>query len=282
MSRITKNVLMTRNFINVNGGTPKKQGLAPSVGISSSVARFMLTNSNGYIRSLTPAPVVTSNVLSIILLSSLIAPIGETITITGTNFKTGAQVTIGGTQATNVTLISTTSLTCKVPQMTSFGTKLVVVTNPDTTVSNSLNINIVSVLVTIKQSGNDVIAKASGAVNLTGLGFISDNTVANSNIIPGINFLNFNTGLSSSYNLPIHEVKTFGSTVNIIPSSSSSGDVFTLTDITFPTISLPRNYVSNTLLSSTMTFNNKTISEMTLTSGIYSWSWSNGNIQVII
>jgi hypothetical protein len=43
---------------------------------------------------------------------------GETTTLTGTNFKSGANVTIGGTSATSVTVVSTTSITFTTPVKT--------------------------------------------------------------------------------------------------------------------------------------------------------------------
>jgi hypothetical protein len=56
---------------------------------------------------------------------------GTSVTITGTNFVTGATVTIGGTAATSVAVVSATSITATTPAGTA-GAKDVVVTNPDT------------------------------------------------------------------------------------------------------------------------------------------------------
>ena len=53
---------------------------------------------------------------------------GETITLTGTNFQSGANVTIGGTAATSVTVVSSTSITFVTPAKTA-GDYDVVVTN---------------------------------------------------------------------------------------------------------------------------------------------------------
>lgn len=55
---------------------------------------------------------------------------GQAITITGTNFATGATVTIGGVACTNVVVVSATSITCNVPAGT-VGAKNVVVRNSD-------------------------------------------------------------------------------------------------------------------------------------------------------
>ena len=56
---------------------------------------------------------------------------GTAVTITGTNFITGATVTIGGAPATSVIWVSSTSITATTPAGTA-GAKDLVVTNPDT------------------------------------------------------------------------------------------------------------------------------------------------------
>jgi len=55
---------------------------------------------------------------------------GTSVTITGTNFGSGATVSIGGTAATSVTVVSSTSITATTPAHTA-GTVDVVVTNTD-------------------------------------------------------------------------------------------------------------------------------------------------------
>ena len=56
---------------------------------------------------------------------------GTPVTITGTGFQSGATVTIGGVAATNVIVVSATSITAKTPAHAS-GSVSVTVTNPDT------------------------------------------------------------------------------------------------------------------------------------------------------
>ena len=51
-------------------------------------------------------------------------------TITGTNFRTGATVTVGGSSATSVVVVSSTSITCTVPTLGSSGGKDVIIANP--------------------------------------------------------------------------------------------------------------------------------------------------------
>ena len=56
---------------------------------------------------------------------------GTTITITGTNFVSGATVNVGGNACTNVVVVSATSITCTTPAGTA-GPADIVVTNSDT------------------------------------------------------------------------------------------------------------------------------------------------------
>src|SRR5262249_51955559 len=55
---------------------------------------------------------------------------GTFLTITGTNFVTGATVTVGGNNATNVNVVSATSITCNTPAHAAASVP-VVVKNPD-------------------------------------------------------------------------------------------------------------------------------------------------------
>ncbi|HEY7113692.1 MAG TPA: IPT/TIG domain-containing protein [Thermoanaerobaculia bacterium] len=74
-----------------------------------------------------PSPTVTS-----ITPTSGPAAGGTAITITGTNFVSGATVKIGGAAATNVVFNGATSLTCKAPARSAGALYDVVVTNPST------------------------------------------------------------------------------------------------------------------------------------------------------
>ena len=55
---------------------------------------------------------------------------GTTITLTGTNFVSGATVRVGGTAATSVAFVSATQLTARTPAGTA-GARDVQITNPD-------------------------------------------------------------------------------------------------------------------------------------------------------
>ena len=86
-----------------------------------SVAKFVLLNRSGS----NPAPTVTT-----ISPSSGSASGGTAVTITGTGFVAGATVSLGGTAATGVTVVNSTSITATTAAHAA-GTVNVVVTNTD-------------------------------------------------------------------------------------------------------------------------------------------------------
>ena len=86
-----------------------------------SVANFVLLNSSGS----NPAPTVTT-----ISPSSGSTSGGTPVTITGTGFQSGATVSLGGTAATGVTVVSSTSITATTAAHAA-GAVNVVVTNTD-------------------------------------------------------------------------------------------------------------------------------------------------------
>ncbi len=86
-----------------------------------STAAFVLLNGSGS----APAPTVTS-----VSPNSGSIDGGTAVTITGANFVSGATLTVGGTAATDVTVVSSTSITATTPAH-SAGAANVVVTNSD-------------------------------------------------------------------------------------------------------------------------------------------------------
>ena len=68
---------------------------------------------------------------------------GTSVTITGTNFVSGATVAFGGTAATGVTVVSSTTITATTPPMAA-GTVPVKVTNPDGSSATLSSANLLS------------------------------------------------------------------------------------------------------------------------------------------
>jgi hypothetical protein len=104
----------TRYYFRVLAYNPSSQQSVPSTEISYTVPTVP-----------PPAPTLTS-----VSPTSGPAAGGTTITLTGTNFVSGATVRVGGTAATNVTFVSATQLTARTPAGTA-GARDVQVTNPD-------------------------------------------------------------------------------------------------------------------------------------------------------
>jgi hypothetical protein len=104
---------------------------------------------------------------------------GTAITITGTNFEQGATVTIGGRPATNVNVVSATSITATTPagpfDITDRQAFEVVVRNPDgKTVTRADGFSYVRAALAVSSvSPNFGIAAGGGLVTITGAGFSS-------------------------------------------------------------------------------------------------------------
>jgi hypothetical protein len=79
----------------------------------------------------TPPPVAPAPTISSISPSKGSISGGLNVTITGSNFETGATITFGGTAATGVVVVSSTTIRCIVPSRATAGKVDVKVTNPD-------------------------------------------------------------------------------------------------------------------------------------------------------
>jgi hypothetical protein len=129
------------------------------------------TLSNGY-TYIAPPPTVTN-----VAPNSGPTGGGTVVTITGTNFVSGATVTFGGTAATGVTFVSSTTITVTTPAHAP-GAVDVVVTNPDTQSGTFIDgytyIPPPTVTSVTPTSGPDT---GGTAVTITGANFVSGATV---------------------------------------------------------------------------------------------------------
>ena len=102
---------------------------------------------------------------------------GTSITISGTGFLSGTTVTIGGTAATNVVVVSATSITATTPAG-SLGAANVVVTNTNTgTVTDTGGFTYVSAPAITGVSPNSGPTAGGTAITISGSGFLSGATV---------------------------------------------------------------------------------------------------------
>lgn len=129
--------------------------------------------------------------------------------------------------------------------------------------------------VTVTQVGNDVVWSGSGSFNLAALTSAGDTIVA--------------AGYSSELAIwaigPNTSVDTYSGTITYpfifgtssVGVTSTSGSTFgILPGGSGRLLYVPSGYVSNTNISGTATYANKTIAEAGLTPGTYTWSWGSG------
>jgi hypothetical protein len=142
-------------------------------------------------------------------------------------------------------------------------------------------------VVTIYNSGSNVVMSASGTVNLSGLTLVSSSVGPFGNGGLGINNATFVCGASgssgSSYSGFTSVPSNFGSGSGL-PHSSGSGQAFgVIMDMAPPYLLIvPTGYTSGANISSTQTFNNTSLSTLGLTNGTYTYTWSGGSIDVVV
>jgi hypothetical protein len=128
--------------------------------------------------------------------------------------------------------------------------------------------------VTLEQVGANVVANGSGAFNLTGLTFTFSSSLGAANITPIIARIitgtaNANADIYTGFTGPA----SFGSGGTVF-ADAGSGDGFGF--VAANSIGVPQGYVSNTALSSSATWNNRTFATLGVTPGTYVWSWGTG------
>lgn len=127
----------------------------------------------------------------------------------------------------------------------------------------------------LTQQGNNVVASGSGAIDLTDLPLIGPGFFAPS-LIPGNGEVLLGDGLGG---FDVYGVNFMGPS-NFGPgsetdASNTSGDVTGIYDPAGQ-IAVPTNYISDTALSSTATWDNATFASLGVTPGTYTWTWGTG------
>jgi hypothetical protein len=126
------------------------------------------------------APVEAANAPAVSAVSPSQGPFGggTAVTITGSDFVTGATVTFNGVAATGVTFVSSTSITATTPAGTQ-GAAVIEVTNPDTqsgTLSGAFTYLAAPPAITLVNP-NTGSSLGGTAVTITGTGFVAGATV---------------------------------------------------------------------------------------------------------
>jgi hypothetical protein len=132
-AKIGDNIDLDGQFVRVPHGTTAQRPSSPASGYlrfntTLGTLEQWNTNTNAWAAIDSP-PIITS--LAYTGSATAVDPAGgETITVTGTNFKSGAIITVDGTTAPTVSFVSSTTLTFTTPAKTA-GDYDVVVTNPN-------------------------------------------------------------------------------------------------------------------------------------------------------
>ena len=133
--------------------------------------------------------------------------------------------------------------------------------------------------ITLKQVGSNVVVTGSGAINLTGLTFVSGGFVATGSMGPSIALLAVADGTGLSQYTGFSGPSSFGPGTTIINASSDSGDSVSIIGAAVfpgPGIFLPAGYVSGAALSGSSTYNSATFASLGVTPGRYTWTWGTG------
>lgn len=153
---------------------------------------------------------VTPPTLSLVSPNHGLASGGTAVTLTGTNFQSGATVTFGGTPAASVTFNNATSLSVVTPARAA-GTVNVVITNPDTGTVTGTNAYTFDPLPTLSALTPNRGTIAGGtSVAITGANFQNGATVN----FGGTNVaVTFNNSTQLTVTSPAHATGTVGVTV---------------------------------------------------------------------
>ena len=133
-----------------------------------------------------------------------------------------------------------------------------------------------AVYILFTESAGNVVTTGSGTINLDGLNYIGPAFGVSATIEPVSGVVRVGYPLGNDYEVYGYgsPVSPMGSGGNIYPDSGS-GDSFGVSGVSGLVV-VPYEYVSNTPLSGTSTWNNKTFSSLGLTPGTYTYSWGSG------
>ena len=129
--------------------------------------------------------------------------------------------------------------------------------------------------VTLQQVGPDIIATGRGAIDLTGLTFISTTGDNFPGIEPVLGLIATGPFATRTDGYQGFTGPTnFGSGLVSSPNTAS-GDFVEMSAVGLQ-LFVPLNYVSGAALSDSMTFNDATFATLGVTPGIYEWTWGPG------
>jgi hypothetical protein len=134
-------------------------------------------------------------------------------------------------------------------------------------------------VVTIAQSGPDVVWSGTGSFDLTGL-TISGSVILSAGFNANLAIWAIGPQASSSVYMGIDSGFPTSFGTNGVGVSSASGSTFGILDAfggSGRTLLVPLGYTSNTVISGSATYNSTTIAAMGLNTGSYVWTWNSGS-----
>jgi len=144
---------------------------------------------------------------------------GTQLTLTGTNFVSGATVRVGGTAATQVTVVSSTSITCLTPAGTSGLVDVSVSTSGGTaTLEDAFTYNPGPTLTGVAPGAGTSLGGT--ALTLTGTGFTANNAGANTVTVDGVACTSVNAASDTEITCT-SPAGTAGATVNVTVSNAN-------------------------------------------------------------
>jgi hypothetical protein len=135
-----------------------------------------------------------------------------------------------------------------------------------------------SLLITILESGSDVIISGSGSINTTSLTAFG-NTVINGRVQPLNGYCQVGSGSSSG--VDIYQFLSGTGPTSIGTGGFSFANTGSVAKLGIDGINrviwVPQGYTSGAALSSNSTYNAKSLASMGLTVGTYTWNWGSGD-----
>jgi hypothetical protein len=128
-------------------------------------------------------------------------------------------------------------------------------------------------IVSLQQVGANVVATGSGSIDITDLSIIPNTFAVAPVISPTIGVLYLSVGNGDLYS-SISGPSEFGSG-GFNNSASGSGNVAGI-DFLDRSVIVPEGYVSGDALSSSLTWDNATLTSLGVTPGTYKWTWGSG------
>jgi hypothetical protein len=144
-----------------------------------------------------------------------------------------------------------------------------------------------AVTIHMQEVGSNVVATLSGAINSLpgaptqsgGVGVFSGVRPSGSTMAFGLSKFSGVQTVQMHYYTATTYPSNFGTSTSLLQANSSTASTTMMfRNLTTGNIMIDQNYVLGTAVTGTLTWNNKTLSSMGVTTGSYVWGWSTDSI----